>query len=459
MPLSGSMPNTLYLPELREMLATNDEAELREFCQALHPARTAEFMEGLAPAEIWAVLLHAEPGQRTEIFSYFDLEQQIEIIETIPRNEAAELVHILPADERADILGATDPVIVDELLDLLPAEERRDIMRLMAYDEGTAGAVMTTDFVRLSEDMTVSEAIEEVRRHREQSETIYYLYVVDRSDHLLGVVPLHKLVFAKPDTRVSEIMQREVVRVHVNDDQEDVAQQLAKYDLLAIPVVARENRLLGIVTHDDILDVLREEATEDAHMIAGVQPLDVGYLETSLPMLVWKRGVWLTLLFLAALITAWTLGQYEEMIAGVPWLVFFIPLVVSCGGNTGNQSATLVITALSTGDIHLRDWWRVVRREVYMGMALGGMLGFLGYLAALLMAPVTAAATVVFITLVLVVMCGTVLGSILPLIFRSLGLDPALMSNPAVACLIDIVGVLIYMTVALLLLDITAATP
>lgn len=445
------MTNTLLLPELREMLAKNDAAEMREFCGAMHPARTAEFMEGLSPAESWDVLRHAEPGRRAEIFLYFEREKQVAIIETIDRAETAAFLADLPADESVDILKQVRHEIVEELLPLIPAEERRDIYRLHAYPEGTAGAMMTTEFARLREDHTVSEALAELRRQVEELETIYYLYVVDDQDHLRGLVSLRELVLGKPHVRIGDIMQRSVVSVDAMEDQEQVARTLARFDFLALPVVDREHHMLGIVTHDDVIDVVVEEATEDAQRIAGVTPLEAGYLETGILTLTRKRGVWLTVLFFAQLITARTLGYYESVLATLPWIMLFIPLINSSGGNSGNQSATLVITGLSTGNVRLADWLHVLWREIVTGLLLGGFLALIGSLAAWVLVPNQPAMRTVPIALLLVVTCGTMLGSMLPLVFRRLGLDPALMSNPMVAGLMDILGIAIYVEVTLLL--------
>jgi len=448
--------NTLYLPELREMLAENNTAGLTEFCDALHPARTAEFMEGLAAKEAWAVLQYAELPMRTQIFGFFEQDRQIEMIETLDRDEIAAFIGELPPDDRVDLLADVRPWIVQELMPLIPTEERRDIQRLRAYPEDTAGAVMTTEFARLSEELPVGQALKEVGQQAEQLETIYYLYVVDEEDHLRGLVSARQLVssMGRPDTPIGDLMERDLVTVHVADDQEEVAQKVARYDLLAIPVVDDEHHMVGIVTHDDVIDVVREEATEDAHRIAAVDPLDEGYLETKLTTLTWKRGIWLTVLFFGAMLTALALREYEDFYA-IPefkWLVLFIPLIISTGGNIGNQSATLIITALATGDIALRDWWHVVRRELVMGLMLGGFLGTIGYLCALVTVDAREA-TVIPVTLVLIIVSGTLLGSLLPLMFRRLGLDPAMMSNPFVAGLIDVLGIIIYMKVAMSVLQ------
>lgn len=453
--------NTLYLPELREMLAEGDKEGLREFCTALHPARTAEFMEGLTASETWQVLQHADAETREEIFSYFESDKQLEILQTQDRKEMAGLVSELASDDRVDLLHEADAELVAELLPLLSPEDRRDILRLKSYPEGQAGAVMTTDIARLSERLTVREALDELKRQAEELETIYYLYVVDESDHLRGVVSARQLLSAmsKPETRLGELMETEVAVANVYEDQEAVAQKVAMFDLLAIPVVDDEHHLLGIITHDDVIDVLREEATEDAHLSAAVQPLDESYLKTSLFTLSWKRGMWLTVLFVGSLSTAFALQHYQQDINDFPWLVLFIPLVVSAGGNSGNQSATLIITALARGDVKLSDWARVVRRELLMGATLGGFLAAIGFTASALLTRDLASAAVVSLTLVLVVLCGTLTGSVLPLVFRRLGLDPSIMSNPFVAGIIDILGILIYMNVAIALIVGPAAPP
>lgn len=448
------MTNTLYLPELREMLAEQNAAELREFCSALHPAQTAEFMEGLTSAESWQVLKFAEPGKRVEIFAYLEPEKQVAILENEDRGEVAELLRDMPNDEAVDLLNRVDAAIVEEILPQLPKEERREILRLREYPEGTAGSVMTTEFAHLPESDTVREALEHLAKQSEALETIYYVYVLDDEDHLRGIVSARQLVSAigKPGTRIGDLMERAVVSVDADEDQEEAAQKIADYDLLAIPVVDTEHHMLGIITHDDALDVVREEMTEDAHRRGGIGPLTEGYLQTRMLRLFWSRGIWVTIFFFVSILTAIVLNSYGAALSELKWVSIFIPLIISSGGISGNQSATLVITALATGDISLSDWWSVVRREVYMGLMLGGFVAVLGLVIALLLTPNFSSALVVAVTLFLVVNCGTLAGSILPLVFRRFGLDPALMSNPFVAGLIDILGILIYMQVAMAVL-------
>ncbi len=451
------MINTLYLPELRELLSDDNAEQLREFCEALHPARTSEFMEGLTADEAWAVLRHADPVRRGEIFSFFDPDRQEQMLHIQDREEVAELVAEMAPDDRADVLQDLRDDVLEDILQRLPTNERRDYLRLSQYPEGTAGAVMTTEVAKLGADMTIQTAIAEIGRQAEQYETIYYLYVVDAEDHLLGLVSARQLLsgMREPSTRLSQIMDTDLITCTAMEDQEEVADKVARLDLLAIPVVDEERKMLGIITHDDIIDVVRKEATEDAHRIAAVDPLDETYLRTPLLTLSWKRGIWLMILFFFALLTALALEQHDAKLKTWVWLVPFIPLVISSGGNSGSQSATLIITALSRGHITLQDWSRIIFRELLMGLMLGGLLGLMGYLVTFFFEPIdmlSTASLVVPITLLLVVVAGTLTGSILPLVFERLGLDPAMMSNPFVAGIIDILGILIYMNVAMIFL-------
>jgi magnesium transporter len=314
---------------------------------------------------------------------------------------------------------------------------------------------MTTEVACLAETLTVRQALEALSRQAERLETIYYIYVVDDTNHLRGVVSGRILISAmgRPDTKLADLMKRDVVSVNVHDDQESVAQKVAFYNILAVPVVDDHQHMMGIITHDDVIDVVREEAAEDVQRIVAVEPLNDSYIRTPILTLSWKRGFWLLILFFAALSTAFALRLYQDWLDAYAWLVLFIPLIISSGGNSGSQSSTLIISALATKDVELSDWWTLVRREVIMGMILGGIMGTMGYLCALLLAPNYFVALVIPVTILCVVLCGTCMGSMLPLIFKRMGLDPALMSNQFVAGLSDLLGILIYVNVALLFLD------
>ena len=451
------MINTLLLPELREMLAAEDRAGLEDFCAAMHPARAAEFMQGLTPAETWAVLQAAEAAERVEIFEYLDQARQVEILETAAPEETSQVIADMAPDDRVDLLKLVDPAAVQRLLPLVPTEERRDINRLSLYPEGTAGSLMTTNVARLSESVTVGDALKEIALQTQNHETIYYIYVVDSENHLRGLITARQLLMhlGTPDELVTDLMQRDLVTVEATDDQEAVASKVADYNFMAIPVVDHEHHLVGIITHDDVIDVLREEAEEDAYRAGAIAPLEESYLSTPIHTLSWKRGMWLSALLAASFLTVFALKSFNQTLDAVGWLALFLPLIVSCGGNSGGQSATLVITALTSGDLTIKDWWRVLRRELSMGLLLGAWLGSIAYIGALMVVdePTAGELLVIPITLLLVVTCSTIVGGALPLIFRRLGLDPALMSNPFVAGIIDITGILIYLTVCITMLE------
>jgi magnesium transporter len=448
------MINTLFLPELREMLGEDQTQELKEFCTALHPAKTAEFMEGLNEAEMWRVLQHAPPSLQAEIFHYFPWDRKVDLLRTQDDKQVATLVTYLPADDAVDLLQEVEEARVDQILVLVPAADRRDIRRLQSFAEGTAGAIMTTEAACLSEKYKLKQALEELSRQAERLETIHYIYVTDDTNHLRGVVSTRSLVSAigKPEKRLGDLMKKDVVTVNVRDDQELVAQCVAHYNLMAIPVVDDQYHMMGIITHDDVMDVVREEATEDVQRIAAVEPLDDSYMRTPVSVLSWKRGIWLTILFLAGLLTAFLLQSYNDELEKHAWLVLFIPLIISSGGNTGSQSSTLVITALALKDVAQSDWLTIIKREALMGLILGGFLAAIGFGCAIMLAPSVIAASVIPITVLLVVVCGACTGSMLPLIFQRLGLDPALMSNPFVAGISDILGLLIYVNVSIIVL-------
>ena len=432
------------------MLAEENAAELREFCVALNAGRTAEFMEGLEDDEVWRVLQFAEPDRRAEIFGYFEWQRQVDLLSSQDADEAAALIDTIPSDDRVDLIQDLPATRVQEILRLLPVADRRDIQRLRSYEEGTAGSLMTSEVAMLDESLTVRSALDELATQASDLETIYYLYVVDNDKKLRGIVSTRQLVSSlrRPERTLGEMMESDVVVAEVDEDQESVAEKVERFNLLAIPVVDQAHELLGIITHDDVIDVVREELTEDAQRIAAVAPLEEDYLRIGLLKLSWKRGVWLILLFFFALLTAFALEHYHDEVSQYVWLVSFIPLIISAGGNSGSQSATLVITALTSGELELTDWRSVLSREMIVSLVLGGFLALIGYIVALFMAPTAYAALVVPITLIAVIIVGCCFGAALPLVFERLGLDPAMMSNPFVAGIVDILGIVIYINVA-----------
>ena len=372
----------------------------------MNPTRTAEFMEGLTEDEAWAVL------QRPMSATSGDLQYSI----TTARSNCsasrtpirAELIAELYSDDRVDLLQEMDQERVDLLLELLPRSDRRDIQRLQAYPEGTAGSLMTTEMAKLAEQLTVREALDALSRLGEQLETIYYIYVVDEEEKLRGVVSGRQLIasLGRSQTKLADLMETDVLTALATEDQESVAKKVERLDLLAIPVIDESGKLVGIITHDDVIDVVREELIEDAQRIGGITPLREEYLKINLFLLGWKRGAWLTILFFTALLTAFALRHYEDALERYAWVVLFLPLIVSTGGNSGNQAATLVITALTGGELTVRDWLKVLVREWLVGMLLGSVLAVIGFMVAWRFAPSAHQALVIPLTLMLVVTMG-----------------------------------------------------
>lgn len=446
------MYNTLLLPELRQMLAENDELGMREFCNVLIPAVSAELLAELTPAEAWRVLSECELEQRAEIFGYLPLNFQVSLVDKIDRASMSRLLEEMAADDRVDLLECLDPEHVESLLPLLAQAERVDIRKLLSYPEGSAGSIMTTEYASLPQQITVQEGYERLRQQAPDRETIYYIYIIDQQRRLLGFVSLRKLILAKPQQLLAEIMAREVVSVRVDDDQEDVAQKLNRYGFIAMPVVDQENRLVGIVTHDDAAYVLREEAEEDQHRLAAVEPLEESYLTTSVLTLAQKRGFWLFFLLIAAFATASIVRIFEGN-SEQGWIIMFLPLVLASGGNAGSQSAALVISALarernSSGAFSAKRANGVLRREFLLSSLLGGAMALFSFLSAWGLTGTLTPAIHVSVTVLLVVVIAAVAGAALPLLILYCKADPAYMSTPLIAAMVDMIGVVIYFNMA-----------
>ncbi len=447
------MYNRLLLPDLRVMLEEDDKQAMTEFCEALHPAVAAEVLEELQTGETWRVVSNCSFEQQGEILGFLSLPYQTELVQVIGREHLSHLIETMAPDDRVDLLERMEPEHVEALLPLIAQAERSDIRKLLSYPEESAGSIMTTEYASLSEGITVTEALEWLRQQAPDRETIYYIYIVDEDRRLTGFTSLRQLILSNPEKQLSEFMERDVIRVRVDDDQELVAQELARYDFIAIPVVDNQNQLVGIVTYDDAMDVFREEATEDVHRLGAIDPLEDSYLETPISTIAWKRGIWLMFLAVVALFTAEVLQHYEKVTTGHIWLIFFLPLVLASGGNAGAQSATLIIRALALGDLTEQENVRMARRELLVGCLLGIGLALVSFIAASFQfgrSPLEA--MVVASTVFLVVIIGTFSGAVLPLICRHLGMDPAVMSTPLIAALVDVGGAVIYYTVAINLL-------
>ncbi|NUQ01565.1 MAG: magnesium transporter [Armatimonadetes bacterium] len=401
-------------------------------------------------------------GEAEDLYEGLDPAEQAELLQDLPRALRQVWFRSLAPDDAADVVQQLDePEHREALLELLEPPVRAEVSVLLEYEEDEAGGLMSPRYARLRPHLRVDEAIAYLRRQaRQDVETFYYAYVVDGQGLLLGVVSFRDLFTARPDQRVREVMEEDLITVPEELDQEALSHLFREHDLVAIPVVDEADRMVGIVTVDDIVDVFEEEATEDIQKMGGSEALDAPYLQVPLLTIVRKRAIWLMVLFIGEMLTATAMSRYEEEIARAVVLALFIPLIISSGGNTGSQATTLIIRAMAIGEVRMRDWWRVFGREVFTGLMLGLLLGALGFLRvvlwpnhATLYGPhYVLVGTTVFFSLVGVVLWGTLSGSMLPFALRKLGLDPASASAPFVATLVDVTGIVIYFNLGGLIL-------
>jgi magnesium transporter len=459
------MRNPLLVPDLRELIRAGEADALRDFFSDHHPAQVAEMIEDLGPEEGEAVLGLLAGRQRAEVFSYLSSEHQVSTVERMNPAEAAALLHLMSHDERADLVKKLDEEHVDRILPHLAQAERDDIRRLASYEPGTAGAVMTTDYVTLPPHLTVREALERLRHDAPDRETIYYSYVVDPQRKLIGFVSLKTLILARPLARIEDIMQRDVIVARVDEDQEAVARQIGKYDLIAIPVVDAEDMLLGIITHDDALDILRKEQTEDMLAFGGVsrdsEADEESYWKGRIVEAMQRRIGWLLMLFLAGTITRYVVTYFEwvgESLRTIEHLRTikldaFIPLLIGTGGNAGSQTVGTIIRGLALGEIQPADTVRVVVRETLTGLLLGVVMGCLGFVFTwLVFGHSPGFGLVIGLALLGICVWANVIGALVPLMAKRFNIDPALVSAPLISTLVDATGLCIFYCVAIVLL-------
>lgn len=453
------MLNPLLVPELRDYLRTNDVEGIREFCRFCHPASIAEFVSPLAPDEIWKILSLADPEIRPEIFAHLDPEVQMQVTNVIPRQELASLITDLPPDDRVDLIKRMPEERREMLMRLLAHAEREDIRRLSSYEEGTAGAVMTSDYAALPPDITVAEAIQKLRLEAPDKETIYYAYVVDAHRRLLGFVSLKDLILALSHQTVSDIMHRDAIFCRVNDDQEEAARIIQKYDLLALPVVNEQGQLVGIITHDDAMDIITQEQTEDIEklMAIGGAHLAGAYLRTSVWSHFRNRAVWIVALAALGLVSGVIIHSFEETLTHMLILALYMPMVADTGGNTGSQSATVVVRALALREINLRDTLRVLWKEFRIAILLALVLGVLSWAKVMFLSQgaeippgysLMGIACCIAFALSLQVVSSALVGAGLPLLATVFKFDPAVVASPALTTVVDITGLIIYFNTA-----------
>ena len=444
----------LLTPEIRQLLKKRRIEEMKAALKDLHPVDIASILTNLKDEETIVVFRLLPQELALETFNELDEEEQSSILSLLGKNYAATVLNEMAPDERADLFEELPEEIIERFLPLMSPAERSDVEKLLKEKEHSAGSIMTTEYASLKPNLTIAEALKNIRQMAPNKETIYYLYVVDNEEKLVGVVSLKDLVLGEPSQKIAEIMHPEVISVKENQDQEEVAHLIAKYNFLAMPVVDKKNKLSGIVTVDDTIDIIKEENTEDIHKMAAMEAPEEEYFKSSFFTLARKRILWLIALLIAQTFTGNILKGYSHALEAMVALAYFIPLLIGTGGNAGTQSSATIIRGLATGEISLKHIFRVMRREIGLGLVLGAILGLFGFGRAVLTEGNVLLGLTVGIGLAATITVATITGAFLPLLLRRMRIDPAVAAGPFISTAIDLTGLIIYFQIAKLLLHI-----
>ena len=440
-------------------IQSEDVLLIREFLNNQNISDVAELIDEFPDYET-QIIGNMSTHRAASTFKILDFSTQKRIIQELPAFKTAELLNDLSADDRTAFLEELPSEVVKELIRTLDPEERKITLSLLGYPESSVGRLMTPDYIAVEKDWTVKEVIEHIREVGKDSETIDVIYVVDDKGLFIDDIRIREIILANPEKKIEDVIDNRYIALNVNDDQEAASEAFKMNNRVALPVLDNNNLLLGIVTIDDVLWVAQEEFTEDIQKIGGTEALNQPYLEVPLLQLFKKRIVWLVVLFLSEMLTATAMGYFEDEIAKAVVLALFVPLIISSGGNSGSQASTLIIQAMALGEITILDWWTVMRREIISGLMLGAVLGLIGFTRVMLWNQIfhtygdhslLIASTVGF-SLVGVVLWGTIAGSMLPIVLKKFGADPATSSAPFVATLVDVTGLVIYFSVAFLIM-------
>ncbi|WP_422925680.1 magnesium transporter [Singulisphaera sp. PoT] len=450
------MIEKLALPEIRELIEAKDFGTLREVINRWLPADLAGLVSGLSDAHQVEIFKALVGPLASEVFEYLDLATQEQILEALPDLEGAALLEEMSADDRTALFEELPDEVAERYIDQLSPEQRVVARALLQYGESSVGRLMTPDFVAVRKEWTVKRVLDHIRAHGKDRETLNVIYVVDEDHKLIDDLRIRELLVAPLHISVKDLFDGQVIALKATDDKQTAVGVFRKYDRTALPVTDARGILVGIVTIDDVLDVAEERATREIQQFGGVEALDEPYVETPFWSLVRKRASWLIVLFLGEMLTATAMGHFEEELKRAVVLAFFVPLIISSGGNSGSQAATLIIRAIALGEVRLRDWLMVLRRELASGLMLGTILGTIGFARIAIWSQFSSIygahwpliGLTVALSLVGIVLWGTLSGAMLPFILKRLGLDPATSSAPFVATLVDVTGLIIYFTVA-----------
>ena len=446
--------------QFEAIIKTEDKLLIRDFLDDQNISDVAALVDENPDYES-QIIANMSVHRAASVFKILDISVQKRVIHELPANTTASLLNDLPADDRTDFLEELPGSVVRELIKLLDPDERKITLSLLGYPENSIGRLMTPDYVYVYPWNTIEEVFATIRKYGKDSETINVIYVINDKGELLDDIRIRDFILNSPDKKVSELMDERFIALQSEDDQEMASEVFKMNNRVALPVVSKSNKLLGIVTIDDILWVASEEFSEDMQKMGGTAALNEPYLEMNIFRLFKKRIVWLVVLFIGEMLTATAMAYFQDEIAKAVVLALFVPLIISSGGNSGSQASTLIIQAMAVGEIRLKDWWRVMRREIISGLLLGAVLAIIGFLRIWIWHSVApelygdhwiAIGITIAITLLGVVLWGTLAGSMLPMILKKLGADPAVSSAPFVATLVDVTGLIIYFSVAFAIL-------
>ena len=450
-----------FLVKLREAIIAQNGAFVVEHFKALYPADIADIFNELEIEEAKFVYSQLDEQIAADVLVELDDDVREDFLASLTSKEIAEHIDNMDSDDAADVIAELPDKVQDEVLSHMEdSEQASDIVDLLNYDENTAGGLMATELVKVHVTSNAIECVREIRAQADAVENIYAIYVVDDDERLVGLLPLKKLIISAKDAKVADMYDSKIISVKSNTDVEDVANLMDKYNLVVLPVVDGLGRLVGRITIDDVVDVRREEETEDVQKMGAMEALEEPYMSTPFLQMIRKRAGWLIILFLGETLTATAMGFFQDQIAKAVILALFIPLIISSGGNSGSQASTLIIRALALGEITIRDWWKIVKKEFFTGLVIGLILGIIGFVRVGLWSYFVVSygphwmliAFTVGFSLIGVVLWGTLMGSLLPLCLKRLGLDPAVSSAPFVATLVDVTGLVIYFTFSILFL-------
>jgi magnesium transporter len=454
------MIGLLLGPEIHELIREKNFAAMRDIFCEWPPADLADLVSTL-PAEDQVIVFRVLPrGLAGSVFEYLSRERQKELLQGMAKEEVVNIVNEMAPDDRTALFEELPAQAVTELLRLLSPKERAVAQALLNYPPGSVGRLMTPDFVAIKDNWTIKQVLDHIRQNGQDSETLNVVYVVDEQGKLIDDVRIREFLLRPLDAKVADIRDQNFIALKVTDLEREAVPTFKKYDRTALPVVDSEGRLVGIVTIDDVLDVVEKEATVEIQKIGGTEALDEPYSTISFTRMVQKRATWLVMLFLGEMLTATAMGYFEDEIQRAVVLALFLPLIISSGGNSGSQASTLIIRAMALGEITLKDWWSVMRREIFAGLSLGGILAVIGFLRIGIWSLFSdvygphwvLVALTVALALIGVVLWGTLTGSMLPFLLRKCKIDPATSSAPFVATLVDVTGLIIYFTIALLVM-------